>query len=107
GYLWGIEEGNWNPPIKQPLDRGIGAMCEWLHSAPAISVKQVVEIVPGGLSDDGKNRLLDTCLVRYDIRNNDPTLPHRVGLRFMLDTFIGSTDAVPFTIAGEKELCGS
>jgi hypothetical protein len=28
-----------------------------------------------------------------------------VGLRFLLDTFIGNNDAVPFTIAGASELC--
>ena len=60
--------------------------------------------MPGGLSPDGKKRLLDTCLIRYDITNDDGKA-NAVGLRFLLDTYIGSNDAVPFTIAGAKELC--
>jgi hypothetical protein len=30
---------------------------------------------------------------------------HRVGLRFLLDTFIGGNDGVPFTIPGDSDLC--
>jgi hypothetical protein len=110
-FLLGVEQGGWKPPIKGPLgkDQGgheiIGAKSVWQRNAPPnIVITQYVEIVPAGLSEDGKKRLLDTCLVRYDITNEDAT-PHTVGLRFLLDTFIGSNDAVPFTIAGEKELC--
>ena len=40
----------------------------------------------------------------FDITNNDGKT-NAVGLRFLLDTYIGSNDAVPFTIAGAKELC--
>ncbi len=32
-------------------------------------------------------------------------MAHKVGLRFLLDTYIGTNDAVPFTIAGQKDLC--
>ena len=46
-----------------------------------------------------QSRRLDTCLVRYVIENTD-VRSHRVGLRFMLDTFIGANDGVPFTIPG-------
>ena len=31
--------------------------------------------------------------------------PHRVGLRFLLDTFIGANDGVPFLIPGRNQLC--
>jgi hypothetical protein len=51
-----------------------------------------------------QSRLLDTCLVRYILENHD-TRPHRVGIRFMLDTFIGANDGVPFTIPGDSILC--
>jgi hypothetical protein len=34
------------------------------------------------------------------IENQDDR-PHAVGIRFLLDTFIGTNDGVPFTIAGE------
>src|SRR5207237_139990 len=105
------EQGAWKVPIKQPLGKDqeghelIGAKSTWERTGPPkIVITQYVEIVPAGLSADGKKRLLDTCLVRYDITNEDP-VPHTVALRFLLDTFIGGNDAVPFTIAGQKELC--
>jgi len=110
-YLLGREQGSWKPPIRGPLGKDrdghtlIGAKSVWVRSGPPqISITQIVEIVPGGLSADGKKQLLDTCQVRYDITNED-SKPHEVGLRFLLDTFIGHNDAVPFTIAGAKELC--
>jgi hypothetical protein len=110
-FLLGIEQGAWKEPRKAPLGKDqdghqiIGAKSVWQRNAPPnVVITQYVEIVPAGLSEDGKKRLLDTCLVRYDITNEDPA-PHTVGLRFLLDTFIGTNDAVPFTIAGAKELC--
>ena len=112
-YLWGAEQGAWKGPIKQDLGKDreghrlIGAEAIWVHAGdPPIEITQHVEIVPGGLSPDGKKRLLDTCLVRYDIYNNDGKA-NAVGLRFLLDTYIGSNDAVPFTIAGAKDLCNT
>jgi hypothetical protein len=94
-YLWGVEQGKWQ-------DKS-----EWVRTAPPpIAIRQSVEIVPGGLTADGKKRALDTCVVRYDITNADE-FTHRIGLRFMLDTCIGSRDGMPFTIAGEKQLCNS
>ena len=36
-------------------------------------------------------------MVRYQIENKD-TQNHKVGLRFLLDTYIGANDGVPFTI---------
>ena len=50
-------------------------------------------------------RLLDTCLVRYVIYQQGRTIGHKVGLRFLLDTYIGANDGVPFTIPGDKDLC--
>src|SRR6516225_10843484 len=54
-----------------------------------------VEIVPG---DSG---LLDTCLVWYKIHNYGGS-PQKVGIRVLLDTYIGANDGVPFTIPGER-----
>jgi hypothetical protein len=112
-FLLGVEQGAWKKPLRGSLGKDaegnplIGARSVWQRSGPPkIVITQTVEIVPEGLSADGSTRLLDTCLVRYDITNED-TAPHTVGLRFLLDTFIGSTDAVPFAIAGVKELCES
>jgi hypothetical protein len=60
-----------------------------------IEVTQHVEIVPG------QSGYLDTVLVYYTLRNKDEG-PHKVGIRVMLDTFIGANDGVPFTIPGKK-----
>jgi predicted secreted protein len=81
---------------KQPLP---GQRKGWLSTmeftAEKVVVTQHVEIVPG------HSGLLDTCLIYYTIHNK-AEVPRKIGLRVMLDTFIGSNDGVPFTIPGEK-----
>jgi hypothetical protein len=81
---------------KQPLP---GQRKGWVSvmdfTAEKVLVAQHVEIVPG------QSGLLDTCLVYYVIQNK-AEVPQKVGIRIMLDTFIGSNDGVPFTIPGEK-----
>lgn len=57
-----------------------------------VRVTQTVEIVVGE-----QTRLYDTALVKYTIENRDGKA-HAVGLRTLLDTFIGSNDGVPFYI---------
>jgi hypothetical protein len=47
---------------------------------------------------------LDTCRVRYRIENRSDR-KQTVGIRFLLDSFIGSNDGVPFTIPGDPNLC--
>lgn len=76
-----------------------GISSSWRLPDTNIAVRQEVEIVPGEQS-----RRLDTCLVRYFVTNKD-TVAHQVGIRFMLDTFIGANDGVPFTIPGASGLC--
>jgi hypothetical protein len=66
-----------------------------------VQVTQLVEIIPGPQS--GR---LDTCLIRYTLHNLDP-VPHDVGIRFLLDTYIGENDGVPFTIPGKPGLCST
>lgn len=77
----------------------LGRKSIWVYDDHHVAITQTVEIVRGGQS-----RLLDTCVVRYRIENHDRQ-PHRVGLRFLLDTFIGANDGVPFTIPGSAQLC--
>ena len=60
-----------------------------------VFVTQHVEIVPG------QSGYLDTLLVYYTVQNNDDG-KHKVGLRVLIDTFIGTNDGVPFTIPGKK-----
>jgi hypothetical protein len=86
-------------PLPADARRGPGRKSVWVYDREKVTVTQFVQVVPGEQS-----RKLDTCLVRYVIENGD-TRDHRVGLRFMLDTFIGGNDGVPFTIPGEKKLC--
>jgi RNA polymerase sigma factor (sigma-70 family) len=64
----------------------------WESDFARIRVTQSVEIVLGE-----QTRLYDTALVKYHIVNRDRT-PHTVGLRVMLDTFVGATDGVPFYV---------
>jgi hypothetical protein len=86
----------------------LGKKSVWLSAGGKVQITQVVEIIPSAQPvevEPGKQmRVLDTCLVRYLIENKD-TESHRVGLRFELDTYIGSNDGVPFTLPGADELC--
>ena len=51
-------------------------------------------------------RPLDTCLVKYKVENRDKST-HQVGLRVLLDTYIGENDGVPNDLlkrlAGDRE----
>jgi hypothetical protein len=58
-----------------------------------VTVRQTVMLVPGD------RRKLDTCLVRYTIIN-EQDVPVKVGIRAMIDTFIGDNDGVPFSVPG-------
>jgi hypothetical protein len=66
-----------------------------------IIVTQTVQLIPGE-----QTRVLDTYLVRYSIVN-DAKETHKVGLRVLLDTFIGANDGSPFVIPGQPGLLQS
>ena len=77
-----------------------GKRSVWVFNiAPKVEITQTVELVAG--QESGQ---LDTCLVRYRIDNKD-RLVHSVGLRFLLDTYIGANDGVPFLIPGQNQFC--
>jgi hypothetical protein len=76
-----------------------GTQSIWSWDDKKVAVTQSVELVRGQQSG-----LLDTCRVRYRIDNRD-SKEHKIGIRFLLDTFIGGNDGVPFTIPGEPDLC--
>jgi hypothetical protein len=80
--------------IKLPEGRH-GLASEMDFTLERVLVRQDVEIVPG---DSG---LLDTCLVWYTITNHGDT-PQVVGIRVMMDTYIGANDGVPFLIPGRR-----
>jgi hypothetical protein len=58
-----------------------------------VRVTQFLQIIPG------QTMLLDTLLIYYQVENYGKD-PQKVGVRIMLDTFIGNNDGVPFTAAG-------
>ncbi len=88
GTLFGGSGGRWEEQ-------------EWVDTAMKIHFTQKVEVVQGVSS-----RLLDTCLVRYRIVNDDSAF-HLVGLRVMLNTFLGSRGGGPFAVPGDPNLCGT
>ncbi|MCS7159521.1 MAG: hypothetical protein RMJ19_03545 [Gemmatales bacterium] len=49
------------------------------------------------------SRKYEVVLVRFLVENTG-SKPRKVGLRYMLDTFIGSNDGVPFLIPGQDRL---
>jgi hypothetical protein len=94
----------------QATRRPAGRKSIFYYVEDKIQVTQIVEVIPNEQPTEikykGKKqdmRLLDTVLVRYVIENKDDR-SHTVGLRFLLDTFIGSNDGVPFTIPGQAKL---
>jgi len=90
--VWGGRGGN----LKQkPIPGRKGYTSTMEFRAEKVEVIQHVEIVPG------QSGFLDTLLVLYTIRNRDEG-PHKVAIRVMMDTFIGTNDGVPFTIPGKK-----
>jgi hypothetical protein len=80
-------------PLKPAYRKGY--VSRMYYTVQKVQVIQHVEIVPS------KSGYLDTCLVYYTISNKGDA-PQKVGIRFLLDTFIGANDGVPFTIPGRK-----
>jgi hypothetical protein len=115
-YFFGnTKQGRWleeRSPLGKTPDGRVreGLKSVMYFDSQKIKVTQIVEVVPNDqpaeVVEKGKTvlkRLLDQCLIRYEIENLDDK-PHTVGLRFMLDTFIGTNDGVPFTIPGQTQL---
>ena len=101
-----IQSGRWYQKPENAGNPSTGKICAFEFLPERIVVTQEVRLVPGEpveVSTDEKGavykRLMDTCLFRYKIENKD-NQPHEVGLRFLLDTYIGSNDEVPFTLPG-------
>jgi hypothetical protein len=102
-FLFGEAPGQWLERAarlgKEDGRQRDGLSSTWVLDGPRLQVTQVAEVVAGEQS-----RVLDTCLIRYILENQDKKA-HRVGIRFLLDTFIGANDGVPFTIPGSPGLC--
>jgi hypothetical protein len=80
-------------------NRRSGRRSVWVYDSQKVEVTQTVELVAGEPGGD-----LDTCLVRYRMENKDGR-SHDIGIRFLLDTYIGENDEVPFLIPGASQLC--
>ncbi len=97
-YLFGnTGQGSYGRWVKREVKRKpprIGQESIWEVPNDGIVVTQMVDLVPGD-----QTLLLDTVLVRYKVENQSGN-PHTVGLRVMLDTFIGANDGVPFAVPG-------
>lgn len=105
--LFGQQPGTW---ARDPKNRSKGKFWKGIENPKGrkwvstwkftenVYVTQTVMLVP---NDD--TRLLDTILIHYLVENEDRT-PHKVGLRVMLDTYIGAEDGVPFAIPGQSDL---
>jgi hypothetical protein len=103
-HLYGQAPGDWGKDDKTrkrlngvEMIRGRKWVSAWEYPG-RIRVVQTVMIVP---NDDTKK--LDTALVHYLVQNRD-NKPHQVGLRIMIDTYIGAEDGVPFAIPGQADL---
>jgi hypothetical protein len=99
------QNGRWATKPRE-ADQGHGKICAFEFLPERIVVTQEVRLVPGEpveVSPEVYKRLLDTCLFRYKITNEDRST-HEVGLRYLLDTYIGSNDGVPFTLPGTPGL---
>jgi hypothetical protein len=75
-----------------------GRQATWSFEDQKVEVTQTVGLVAGDQSSQ-----VDTCLVLYRMTNND-SRAHSVGVRVMLDTFIGNNDGVPFLVPGREHL---
>lgn len=93
---WLEREGQPKRPMRD------GRRSVWVYDDEKVTVTQTVGLVPGAQS--GK---IDTCLIEYEMENRDQNV-HTVGVRFLLDTFIGSNDGVPYLIpTSPPRLCNT
>jgi hypothetical protein len=94
-YLFG--NPGYGKLVKKDLPRGSGRKgwdSVYEITNERVVVTQRVDLVPGE-----QTQLLDTVLIRYEVENRSAD-EHTVGLRVMLDTYIGDNDGVPFTVPG-------
>jgi hypothetical protein len=89
---WSGPKGSWK---QRPIPNRKGWTSTMFFSTAKVEVTQHVEIVPG------QTGYFDTVLVYYTIHNKDEG-KHKIGIRVLIDTFIGLNDGVPFTIPGKK-----
>jgi hypothetical protein len=102
-YLFGQDPGIW--PSEEgrslrwaPLKGRTGWVSIMDFPEKKVRVHQTIEIIA-----NEQTHRLDTCLILYRIDNRDQKA-HQVALRVMLDTYVGSTDSVPYAVPGQPGL---
>jgi hypothetical protein len=98
-----LQSGKWVGEAKK-AGKYSGKEAVFEFTPDRVHVTQTVQIVPGEAYETAPGtgvfkRPLNTCLIKYKVENKD-TRSHNVGLRVMIDTYIGNNDGVPFTIPG-------
>jgi hypothetical protein len=90
--VWRPKVPPYRRELKEPYKGWISTMD---FTDEQVRVTQYLQIVPG------QTMLLDTLLIYYRIRNYG-TVPQKVAVRVLLDTYIGDNDGVPFTAPGTE-----
>jgi hypothetical protein len=96
-YIFGVSTANF-ATLQSQTSVGAGRKgyrTVYYFNQQQVEIAQEVDLVKG-LSDS-----LDTCRVKYTLINKGAR-PQIVGMRVLLDTYIGSNDGVPFAIPGES-----
>jgi hypothetical protein len=86
----------------------IGKKSVWLTKSK-IQVTQIVKLVPNEVAQqegDVPKRALDSCRIRYLLENKDE-VPHRVGLRLLVNVRAGEKRGLVFAVPGKGELVTS
>ena len=84
------------PIAGVPLDRGWQSIMA--NEQHMVAITQDVQLIV-----NPQTLLHDTVLVTYTIKNEDRSNDRSVGLRFMLDTFVGTADGVPIGVPSQGE----
>jgi uncharacterized protein YkwD len=105
--FFGADTGMWTTRKEALPPRPAGS---WRHGHRAVwawdqvEITKTVEIVPAGHAVKtayGHVRLLNTCLITYQIENKGGK-PRTVGLRELVDTLIGTNNGHPFAVPGKQ-----
>jgi hypothetical protein len=104
----GTWEGSYRSRWLEDGEERSGMKATWRLRGSDLVVRQMVNIIPGQIQRiDGRLlRHRDTCLVRYWVENRTGR-SHQVGLRALLDTYIGDNDGVPFVVPGRTQTCNT
>lgn len=96
-HLFGFETPNnrWLYRQRKLPDPYVGYSSTMDFREEKVRVTQYLQIVPG------QDNFLDTVLIYYTATNLG-TVPRKMAIRVMLDTYIGKNDGVPFTVPGTK-----